>query len=159
MPLLNAYPQQLQMLGTVALAMLLGALLGLDREIAHKPAGLRTHMLVAGAAAMLVSLGNLMVNNFDVELGQMVLRVDPLRIIEAVITGVSFLGAGTIIRHGSSQRVEGLTTAASLLFVAGVGITVALSQLVLAVGITILALATLRVLHLLTCWLGLREPD
>jgi putative Mg2+ transporter-C (MgtC) family protein len=135
--------------------MLLGALLGLDRELAHKPAGLRTHMLVSGAAALLVGLGDILVGHFDVELGHTLIRVDPLRIIEAVITGVSFLGAGTIIRHGSSQQVEGLTTAASLLFVAGVGITVALSQLVLAVGITILALLTLRVLHMVSGWLGL----
>lgn len=157
MPLLSAYPEQVQIVGYVALAMLLGALLGLDREIAGKPAGLRTHMLVSGAAAMLVALGNLMVESFDVELGPMALRADPLRIIEAVITGVSFLGAGTIIRHGTGQQVEGLTTAASLLFVAGVGITVALSQLILAVGITILALVTLRVMGLLSHWLGLRE--
>lgn len=145
---LGIYQPQFAILGYVSLAMLLGALLGLDREIAHKPAGLRTHMLVSGAAALLVGLGNILVGHFDMELGHSMIRVDPLRVIEAVITGVSFLGAGTIIRHGSSEYVEGLTTAASLLFVAGVGITVALSQVVLAVGITILALVTLRVLHL-----------
>ena len=65
--------------------------------------------------------------------------------MEAVVTGVSFLGAGTIIRRSAGQQVEGLTTAASLLFTAGIGACAALSQVVLAVGATILLLITLRV--------------
>jgi putative Mg2+ transporter-C (MgtC) family protein len=156
MELMSLYQRQLDILGYVALAMLLGAVLGLDREIAHKPAGLRTHMMVSGASALLVGLGNTMVHHFDIGMGYGMLQSDPLRIIEAVITGVSFLGAGTIIRRGGVQDVEGLTTAASLLFVAGVGVTVALSQWVLAVGATGLALVTLRVLHLISQWSGLR---
>jgi putative Mg2+ transporter-C (MgtC) family protein len=148
MELMSMYQRPLQILGDVALAMLLGAVLGLEREIAHKPAGLRTHMMVAGAAALLVGLSDLIVHHFDVKMGHTVVQSDPLRIIEAVITGVSFLGAGTIIRRGSAQDMEGLTTAASLLFVAGVGVTVALSQWVLAVGVTVLALVTLRILRL-----------
>jgi putative Mg2+ transporter-C (MgtC) family protein len=133
---------QFRILFSVAAAMLLGAVVGLDREIAQKPAGLRTHMLVAGAAALLVSLGEFLVRYFGVD--DNLVRSDPIRIIEAVITGVSFLGAGTIIRHRDENQVEGLTTAASLLFVAGLGVTVALSQWVLAVGATLLVLATLR---------------
>lgn len=156
MELLSMYQRQLQILGYVALAMLLGAVLGLDREIAHKPAGLRTHMLVAGAAALLMGLGDVILDRFDIHLGHTAVQSDPLRIIEAVITGVSFLGAGTIIRRSSTDAVEGLTTAASLLFVAGVGMTVALSQWVLATGVTVLALITLRVLHLIWPWSGLR---
>ncbi len=156
MELLSMYQQQLQILSYVALAMLLGAVLGLDREIAHKPAGLRTHMLVAGAAALLMALGDVILDHFDLRQGPTVVRSDPLRIIEAVITGISFLGAGTIIRRGPTDAVEGLTTAASLLFVAGVGVTVALSQWVLAIGVTVLALITLRVLHLISQWSGLR---
>jgi putative Mg2+ transporter-C (MgtC) family protein len=152
MPLIGSYDLQLQILAYVALAMLLGAVLGLDREIAHKPAGLRTHMLVSGAAALLVALGELIVQNFEADPSHTMIQTDPLRIIEAVITGVSFLGAGTILRHGSVHRVEGLTTAASLLFAAALGVTVALSQLVLAVGITILALLTLRGLGFTERW-------
>lgn len=72
------------------------------------------------------------------------MRSDPVRIVEAVITGVSFLGAGTIIRHRSKRQIEGITTAASILFTAGVGVCVALSQVVLAVGVTALVLITLR---------------
>jgi putative Mg2+ transporter-C (MgtC) family protein len=156
MELISIEERQFQILGYVALAMLLGGVLGLDREIAHKPAGLRTHMMVAGVSALLVGLGDVIVEHFDAHTGPMVLQSDPLRIIGAVITGVSFLGAGTIIRHRSTQAVEGLTTAASLLLVAAVGVTVALSQFVLAIGVTVLALITLRVLHLISQWLGLR---
>jgi putative Mg2+ transporter-C (MgtC) family protein len=56
-------------------------------------------MLVAGAAALLVSIGDVFVTRFSVDLGSEVVRSDPMRIVEEVITGVSFLGAGTIIRH------------------------------------------------------------
>jgi putative Mg2+ transporter-C (MgtC) family protein len=135
---------QWQILGYVALAMILGAAVGLEREAKDKPAGLRTHMLVAGASALLLALGDVMILSFDVELDQQLLQSDPIRVVEAVITGVSFLGAGTIIRHRGSQEVEGLTTAASLLFVAGIGLCVALSQALLAVGLTLLVLLTLR---------------
>jgi putative Mg2+ transporter-C (MgtC) family protein len=61
MELISPYYPQLQILAYVTLAMVLGAVLGLDREIAHKPAGLRTHMMVAGAATILVALGELLV--------------------------------------------------------------------------------------------------
>ena len=66
------------------------------------------------------------------------------------------LGAGTIIRNRSSQEVQGLTTAASLLLAAAVGVTVALSQLILAIGITALALLTLRGLQMVTQWVERR---
>jgi putative Mg2+ transporter-C (MgtC) family protein len=138
------YHTQFQILAYVGLAMLLGAAIGLEREIEDKPAGLRTHMLVAGAAALLVELSDVMIKHFNVALGSELVRSDPTRIIQAVITGVSFLGAGTIIRHSSTRQVEGLTTAASILFAAAVGVCVALSQLVLAVGVTALVLVTLR---------------
>ena len=124
--------------------MLLGALIGLEREFKEKPAGLRTHILVAGASALLVALGDVISTHFQVVLGKQLVQTDPIRIMEAVITGVSFLGAGTIIRSRNGERVEGLTTAASLLVAAGVGICVVLSQIVLAVGVTILLLVTLR---------------
>jgi len=147
-------PIQIQILGSVALAMALGAAIGLERETKDKPAGLRTHMLVAGAAAFLVALSDVAVQRFNVDLGTGLVRSDPIRIIEAVITGISFLGAGTILRHKGSDHVEGLTTAASLLFVAGLGICVALSQVPLAIGVTALVLVTLRGVGLLRRWLG-----
>lgn len=138
-------PVQIRILVSVGLAMFLGALIGLDREAADKPAGLRTHMLVAGAAALLVELGVLTIQYFQSVIPVDVIRTDPIRIIAAVITGVTFLGAGTIIRHrATDEGVEGLTTAASLLFASAVGIGVALSQWTLVVGITLLILITLR---------------
>jgi putative Mg2+ transporter-C (MgtC) family protein len=146
-------PIQLQILGIVALAMALGAAIGLERETKEKPAGLRTHMLVAGAAAFLVALSDVAIQRFNVDLGTGLVRSDPILIIQAVITGISFLGAGTILRHAGSDHVEGLTTAASLLFVAGLGICVALSQVLLAIGATILVLVTLRGVGLLRHWL------
>ena len=96
---------QLQILGEIVLAMVLGGIIGFEREAADKPAGLRTHMLVAGSAAMLTGLGGVMVTQLGID--QSVINADPIRIIEAVITGITFLGAGTIIRHrGSENKIE-----------------------------------------------------
>jgi len=135
---------QLEMLGEVALAMALGALLGFERELAHKAAGLRTHMLVAGAAAMLVGLVDALLHRFLLPAISPLVRADPVPVITAVVMAVGFLGAGTIIRRGPGGQVEGLTTAAAMLFAAAVGSAVGLRQYVLAVGATILALITLR---------------
>jgi putative Mg2+ transporter-C (MgtC) family protein len=141
----------------MALAMLLGAAIGFEREAKDKPAGLRTHMLTAGAAALLVSVGNILVEQRSAQMGAQVVDSDPLRVVGAVITGVSFLGAGTILRRGQERQVEGLTTAASLLVAATVGMCAAASQWVLAVGAVVLALITLRVVGLLERWLDRRR--
>lgn len=129
------------LLGNVALAMVLGAVIGVERELSDKPAGFRTHMLVSGAAALLVNLSNGIVADF--EAANSMLNVDPIRVMEAVVAGVSFLGAGTIFQRRQAQTVEGLTTAASLLFVAGVGISVASDRIVLALGATLLVTVVL----------------
>ncbi len=149
---------QLQVIVEVALAMLLGGLVGLERELADKPSGLRTHMIVAGAAALLVGLGDALLGRFNasVDVG---IRTDPIRIVEAIIAGVSFLGAGTIFRRGKSEQVEGITTAASLLLVSAIGISVALRQHVLAVGVTVLALTVLRGVNLIERWLDGRKSS
>ena len=116
---------QLQIVGYVALAMILSAIVGIEREMADKPAGFRTHMLVGGAATLLVSLSSIIVNSFPIN--SSLIQVDPIRVLEAIIAGVSFLGAGTIFRRSDQETVEGLTTAASLLFVAAIGVSVAAS--------------------------------
>jgi putative Mg2+ transporter-C (MgtC) family protein len=136
---------QLQILWQVALAMLLAAVIGLEREFAHKPAGLRTHMLLAGASALLVGLAFTIVKQYAATSDFPMLKVDPTVVIQAVVTATGFLGAGTILRRQDApEHVEGLTTAASLLFVAGIGVCTALGQIWLAVGVTLLAFGTLH---------------
>jgi len=134
---------QLAVLARVAFAAVLGGLVGLEREIAARPAGLRTNMLLCAAAALLVAISDLLAERFASEHYAPLVRVDPVRVIEAVVTGVAFLGAGTIFRRGGDM-VTGLTTAASMLLVAAIGVVVGLGQHVLAVGAAVLALAVLR---------------
>lgn len=144
MALIGDWQLQLILLLHVALAMLLGGVVGYEREVANRPAGLRTHMLLAAAAALLVGLGDLLVERFAVEEYGAYLRADPIRIVEAVVTAVGFLGAGTIFRHRGEESIVGLTTAASMLLVASIGIAVGVRQYILAVGVTLLALLVLR---------------
>lgn len=140
--------------GSVVLALGLGGALGLEREIADKPAGLRTNMLVAAAAAFVVCLSDLLVERFQSELESTVVAADPIRVVQAVVIGVSFIGTGTIIRRQSKSEVEGLTTAATLLMSAVIGIGVALSAKWLAVSVTIVVLVTLRGVALIEGWLA-----
>jgi putative Mg2+ transporter-C (MgtC) family protein len=127
--------EELSLLGKVIVASLLGGLVGLEREFADKPAGLRTHMLVGATSAFLVILAYRAVNILSAE---DYLRTDPIRMIEAIVVGISFLGAGTILKHThhSEEEVEGLTTSASILSVAAVGIAIGLNNFLLAVGVT-----------------------
>jgi len=136
-------------LGRIALAMALGGVVGADREHANKPAGLRTHMLLAGASAVLTAAGMDLVQTFSRVPNQAGwLRLDPVLVIQAVATAVGFIGAGTIL-HRDAEHVEGLTTAASLLLVAAIGVAIASGRLVLGAGATLLALLTLRVVRML----------
>lgn len=148
------WQEQARILGQVALAMALAAVIGLERELSHKPAGLRTHMLVSGAAALLVGLGFTIVRQFGGSSQYPLVRVDPVVVIQAVVTAVGFLGAGTILHHVPSGKdspavnIEGLTTAASLLYVAALGTCVALGQTWLALGVTALGWVTLRTVRI-----------
>jgi putative Mg2+ transporter-C (MgtC) family protein len=137
---------QLRLVAQVAMAMALGATLGWEREQAGKAAGLRTHMLVAGAAALLVDLSVVLVERLGKEIDGAPVTTDPMRVIEAIIAGISFLGAGTIMRRKDGEDVQGLTTAATLLLTATIGVCVALSQTLAALGVTALVLATLRLI-------------
>lgn len=130
----------------VALAMALGGLIGFEREVANRPAGFRTHMLVAGAAALLVALAFSLVELSLRTIDPGSVTADPIRIVQAIVIGVSFLGAGTIFRGRDSGEVKGLTTAAALLMSSGIGIAVALRQFVLALGVTILVVVVLRLM-------------
>lgn len=130
---------ELQILGRILISAVLGGLIGLEREFADKPAGLRTHMLVGSTSTLLVLLAIQMVSSFDPE---SLINTDPIRIVQAIVVGISFLGAGTILKHQreGEKDVEGLTTSASILSVAAVGIAVALDDFILAGGVTALNL-------------------
>jgi putative Mg2+ transporter-C (MgtC) family protein len=130
-----------------AYAMVLGGVIGYERELKNRPAGFRTHMLVAGAATLLVELGELLM--FDARYrGSPFITIDPLRLVEAVVSGVAFIGAGTIFATRSGQTVAGITTAASLLMVAIVGVAVGFGFYVLSLAVTLLTLLVLTVLNL-----------
>ncbi len=101
----------------IILAIVLSGLIGLERELRQKGAGLRTHILV-GVGSTLIVLTSL--HLFDMY--KDVTIVDPTRMITGIVTGIGFLCAGTIIRSG--DQVKGLTTAATLWIVSGVGIAV-----------------------------------
>ena len=135
--------QQLKVVGTTAVAMLLGGAIGYERELKNRPAGFRTHMLVAGAAALLVGLVDSLAHRYTDEVYRELVRIDPIRLIEAMVAAVGFLGAGTIFRSQDEGVVQGITTAASLLMVAVIGISVGVHSFVLAVGATALTLAVL----------------
>lgn len=144
--------EEVLMLGNVCLAGLLGGVLGIERELADKPAGLRTHILVAATSALLIGLSDALVNRFGAVSGAN-LSSDPIRIVQAIVVGIGFIGAGTIIRRSEgSDRIEGLTTGASLLLAASIGVCVAAEQIILAVGVTILALVVLLVFGALEEW-------
>lgn len=138
----------------VVYAIFLGGLIGLERELASKPAGLRTHMLVAGAAALLVVLGDFMIENYGGSAFVEAIQTDPIRIMEAIITGISFLGAGTIIFKNRQESVEGLTTAASILFASAIGITVALNQFAMAIVLTLVVILILLALGRIEGWIS-----
>ena len=139
--------QQLTVLAKVALAGFLGGLIGWERERANKPAGLRTHMIVAAAACLLMGVGQGLIASFNEPGLQTNIRTDPIRVIQAIVIGVSFLGAGTIFSDRRGGQVEGLTTAAAILLTTAIGITTAIGQFILAIGATILTLIVLIGVH------------
>ena len=118
------------------LSVVLSGLIGLERQLHRKTAGFRTHILVS-MGSCLIMLTSLYV--FDIYKDKAAL--DPARIAAGVITGIGFLGAGAIIRE--RENVKGLTTAASLWIVSGIGLAVGCGFHKAAVYATVLALITL----------------
>ena len=108
--LFDNWQLQLQLVGTMLVAMVLGGAIGYEREMKNRPAGFRTHMLVAGAAALLVGLVDLLAHRYSAEVYSDLVRIDPIRLIEAMVAAVGFLGAGTIVHQKGG--VTGLTSAA-----------------------------------------------
>jgi putative Mg2+ transporter-C (MgtC) family protein len=122
-------------------ATVLGAVIGLDRELRKRPAGLRTHMIMSLAAALFTVLTLELEAQLD---RQNKIGADPIRIIEAITVGVSFLAAGTIIQSGRS--VKGLTTGAGMWLAGAVGLACGLERYglaVLAAGLAVIILAVL----------------
>ena len=142
------WPLELSVLARVLAAMILGGIIGFERELKSQSAGLRTHMLIAGAAALIVGLGHLLVRDYSDEQFRELVQVDPVRLIEAVVAAVGFVGAGTIIRRREGEEVQGLTTAASLLMAAGIGVAAGLENYLLAGGASLLCVVVLWLLGL-----------
>jgi putative Mg2+ transporter-C (MgtC) family protein len=127
---------RLDLLLKLVAAVLLGGAIGLQREIAGKPAGLRTNILICMGAAMLMDLSiRLSVGPAGVRVG------DPARLAAQVITGIGFLGAGTILH--ARGTVLGLTSAATIWMVTALGLTVGAGEYVEAVGAGVLVVAVL----------------
>jgi putative Mg2+ transporter-C (MgtC) family protein len=130
----------------LALAAVLGGLIGVERELREREAGLRTHLLVAVGSALFTIVGAYGFHSFLAS-GQAVVRADPTRIAAQIVTGIGFLGAGAIIRQGLSIR--GLTTAATLWVVAAIGLASGAgyySAAVITTGVALVALWPLRAL-------------
>jgi putative Mg2+ transporter-C (MgtC) family protein len=124
------------------LAAALGAIIGLDREYKDRPAGLRTHMLTALAAAAFTIITVELVHEMQSLAGSA--RADPIRVIEAVTAGVAFLAAGAIIQ--ARGRVQGLTTGAGMWLAGAVGVACGGGYYTIALFATALAVAILTVL-------------
>lgn len=136
-------------------SLLLAALIGLEREVRSKPAGLRTHMLVSMAACLFIlvsqQLGTL-------EFGaDEAMRIDPLRLIEAVTAGVAFLAAGIIFTSGG--KVQNITTGASMWLAGAIGLACGSGQVPLAMLATGIVLVVLIVLGWIERKLGLNTPE
>lgn len=128
----------LRLLAAVGLA----SAIGLERELRDRPAGLRTHMLVSLGAAGFMLVGYEIL--FATAVGDPSARVDPTRIVEGVITGIGFLGAGSIIQGRGS--IQGLTTGAAIWIAGTIGVACAVGNFVLAGLITGFALIIVVVL-------------
>lgn len=157
MNLFDNIPLQLHALAEILLAMFLSGMIGFEREAKERTAGIRTMILVGGAAALFTILGEWVTRDMLHAFGSDVVKADAVRVTQAVITGLAFLGAGAILRPNNQKEVVGLTTSASLLFVGGIGVTVASGAYILAVGATILALIVLHGLHFLERKIGDRD--
>ncbi|MEQ8901467.1 MAG: MgtC/SapB family protein [Roseovarius sp.] len=126
-------------------ALALGAVIGAERESKRKPAGLRTHMLVSMAACLFILVSQqLAALPFG---AQDAMRVDPLRLIEAVTAGVAFLAAGIIFSSGG--EVHNITTGASMWLAGAIGLACGSGQMPLAAMATGIVLVVLYVLRLL----------
>lgn len=128
----------------LATAMLLGGIIGWEREVNARAAGLRTHMLIALAAATFAVVA-MELTSFD-GAAETELQTDPLRLIEAVTSGVAFLAAGSIVINGANVR--GVTTGASMWLCGAIGLCCGVGDIKLAGLVTVMAMAVLWLIRL-----------
>lgn len=133
-------PEQFRLLLDIAIAAGLGGLVGLERESKEKPAGFRTNILVATAAALFLIVGRYIAGAFAGTFSASALGIDPTRIIHSIIVGATIIGAGTIIKSPKQEEIYYLTTAATILLSAGIGTAVGLRLYYLAGAVTLLVL-------------------
>ena len=133
----------------LVVAMIVGAVVGVQRERWGKPAGIRTHMLVALGAALFV-IG-------PMEFGM--LQSDLSRVIQGLVTGIGFLGAGAILKLEDKREIEGLTTAAGIWMTAAMGLAAGLGRFGLALISVIFAWFVLAVVKKTEYWLNRNIPD
>ena len=113
----------LEAFGSLLLAVALGAVVGIQREVAHRPAGLRTHMLVCLGSCLFTIVS-------------MSFSLDPARIAAGIVAGIGFIGAGTI--WAEKDKVKGITTASSLWATSAIGLTIGIGDYPLAIAVTLL---------------------
>ncbi|MGE8940364.1 MgtC/SapB family protein [Leptospira interrogans] len=141
--LLSALPET-TIITRLVVAMLLGACIGLDREIKRRPAGLRTHILVTLAAAAFTLITIEVYQDTLKEAGNAAgARADPIRVVEAVTAGVAFIAAGAIIRH-SDGDVQGVTTGAAIWLAGAIGVACGIGYYIVAIVTTVLAILVLQ---------------
>lgn len=136
---------EIEFVPRLMVAFVIGALLGAERERQRKPAGLRTHVLVATASALLMALSELLRQEVPATAG------DPVRMAQGVLAGIGFIGAGTIVRQGDA--VVGITTAGTIWMAASLGLVAGAGFYVLALTGTILAVAAISFLGWLDRWI------
>jgi len=134
------YAFELALLMHVIVASILCGIIGYERGKVNKPAGIRTNMLVGGSVALLVMLGEVIVVYFSSLSLDGVIQADPIRIIQSIVIGISFIGAGMVLHIENKKEVKYLTSSATILFSSGIGIAVALKQYILATGVTLFIL-------------------
>ncbi len=125
----------------------LAGILGWERESVGKAAGVRTHILVGIACVLFIVIGEYMAISFGAYGPHM--RFDVANLLGAIVTGISFLGAGMIFARRGDKDVRGLTTAAGILTTAAIGILVGLQKYVLAVGCTLIVFFVLRFVNMI----------
>jgi putative Mg2+ transporter-C (MgtC) family protein len=153
----NGWHSDVAILLRLLLAMGLAGIIGWDRESRGHSAGLRTNMLVGLSAALFTSTGDLLIRHFEAY-GQSV-RGDPIRILQSVVLGVSFLGSGIVFVSHKEDRVLGLTTAASIWTITGMGIVIGLGHYLLGAGVTLMVFVVLELVRQVEARLSTRSSS